>query len=508
MPPPERGRTKLNPRVTRERLVYKTGLSLVTIAASGLVRLVFSVLVGHLFGAPLLGHVNVIISAAVFGTLLCSPGLGQAVAREMAIRGLRPGDAAGRSLLRGATAAHHALCLAVAVLAGLLVPADGWQQHVLAMALTFGYGCYTYYKAVLYGVDLVRRYAALELGWDGLFLAALIAVAVTGSQPWVLAPMVLLYLGFSAGAHRSVLHPRRPAGEMAPGASTAVEAAAAPEPHGGFAVPWRALAAFAAVTAVGTASSAGFLQLSQLFAARAGSGHDSGLFAAAMTLVTPAYLLPRAISLVLFPAMARAAGRADTARVRSHLTIGTHALAAAMLPGFVLAGCLAATLLGGIYGSGFAGGGATFAVMAWATWVSIASVPAVNALSSDTGRGYLIPAGASVLGFCVGLVLWLAAGTSIMLVAWGYLAGSVLQSAIPVLVAARRHGGLTAWLGLRAVTVAAAGLAVALLVTSRPVPIQVVVGVAGAVLAALAVLPELRALMRARPSRSGAGRAG
>jgi O-antigen/teichoic acid export membrane protein len=270
---------------------------------------------------------------------------------------------------------------------------------------------------------------------------------------------------------------------------------------------WRSVTAYAAVVTVGTASSAGFLQLSQLFAARAGSGHGAGLFAAAMTLVTPAYLLPRAISVVLFPAMARAAGRADAARVRTQLTVGTQVLAAALLPGFVLAACLSTALVTAFYGSDFAAGGATFAVMAWATWVSIASVPAVNALSSDTGRGYLIPSAASVLGFVLGLVIWLVAGTTIVVVAWGYLIGSVVQSVIPVLAAARRHGGPDWRLGARTLAVAAGGLTIALLVAPAPVLIELAVGVGAAVVAALAVLPEFRSLARLRP-RLHAGRSG
>ena len=110
------------------------------------------------------------------------------------------------------------------------------------------------------------------------------------------------------------------------------------------------IAAFAAVTAVGTVSSAGFLQLSQVFALRAGGSHGAGLFAAAMTLVTPAYLLPRAISVVLFPAMARAAGREDRAGRDRQLVVGTQVLAAAMLPAFALVGMVATGLLTLFYG--------------------------------------------------------------------------------------------------------------------------------------------------------------
>lgn len=473
----------------RDRLVYKTALSLVTIATSGAIRLIFSVLVGRVFGASTLGHVNVIVSTAVFATLLCSPGIGQSVARQLATRGLDAAHPEGRRLLAWATGWHHAICLSVAVVAAALVPAHGWGQHLLALALTFGYGGYTFYKAVLYGVDMVRRYAGLELAWDALFVLALAVVVLARLEPWVLAPMALVYLGFAASAHLALFGSRR----RSRGSATVPAAA------------WRGIVAFAAVTTVGTASSAGFLQLSQIFAARADSSHGAGLFAAAMTLVTPAYLLPRAISVVLFPAMARAAGRSDRDTVRRQLTVGTDILAAALLPVFAFVAMVATAVLTGIYGPAFAGGAGTFAVMTWATWVSIASVPAVNALSADTGRAYLVPAGASVAGFLIGLAFWLTLGTSISMVAWGYLVGSVVQSAIPMVEARRRHGGPGGWLAVRITAVAAGGLAAAVLLTNLSTALQVCAGVIAVAVSCLVVLPELRSLVRLRGAAARVG---
>jgi peptidoglycan biosynthesis protein MviN/MurJ (putative lipid II flippase) len=257
------------------------------------------------------------------------------------------------------------------------------------------------------------------------------------------------------------------------------------------------MASFAAVTALGTVSSAGFLQLSQVFALRAGAA-EAGLFAAVMALVTPAYLLPRAISVVLFPAMARAVGREDRVAMQRQLVIGTQILAAAMLPVFALVGMIATVLLTLVYTSSFAPAGPTFVVMVWATWVSIASVPAVNALSSDTGRAYFVPPIASVTGFVVGVGLWLTAGTSIELVAWGYLVGSVIQSAIPMVESWRRYGVPRPWPTVRLVVVAAASLTAGLLFVDLPSGLQVVAGVVAAGVASLIVLPELRALARVR----------
>ncbi|MEO7124585.1 MAG: lipid II flippase MurJ [Nakamurella sp.] len=487
-----------------DRLVYKTALSLVTIATSGLVRLVFSLLIGHVFDAQMLGHANVIVSAAVFGTLLCSPGLGQSVARQMATRGLSVTDPAGRFLLVRATVVHHSFLVVVAAGVGFLAPTDVGAEQVLAILLTIAYGCYTYYKAVLYGVDLVRRYAVLELTWDSLFLVSLVIILVLGARSWVLAPMVVVYGGFSIGAHRVVLSRRRTA-ELVTSVVGAVDVARTTDSEATVELRvqhhddrpwWRAIGGYALVTTLGTASSAGFLQLSQIFAMRAGGEHGAGLFAAALSLVTPAYLLPRAISVVLFPAMARAAGRADSKRVRLQLKVGTDMLAAALLPFFALVGVLSTAVLTLAYGRGFSDGGVTLVIMVWATWVSVASVPAVNALSSDPGRGYLVPAGASLVGCLLGLSVWFICGTTIEAVAWGYLVGSIVQSAVPMAEAARRHHSPRIGFTVRVLCAAGLSLAVSLMIGRPPIGVTIVVAAALGVVVTLAVLPEFRSLAR------------
>lgn len=498
--------------MTRERLVYKTVLSLVTIATSGLIRLIFSLLVGHVFGSVTLGHVNVILSTAVFATLFCSPGLGQAASRQMATRGLQPGSGPGRVLLSRVTVAHHLICGVIAILVGLLVTADGRVEPLVAGLLTFGYGAYTFYKAVLYGVDWVRRYAVLELTWDALFLVVMVAVVFSHLRIWALAPLAMVYLGFSLGAHLTLFRRRRPAHTWTGTAEATLPVVGqripAADDRGVYRVAdvvssgrerfgwWHAIGAYALVTTLGTVSSAGFLQLSQLFAARIGDSYGTGLFAAAMSLVVPAYLLPRAVSVVLFPAMARAVGRSDRELVRSHLAVGTTVLTSGLLPGFVLVAILATPLISVIYGSAYGGGGATLTIMVWATWISIASVPAVNALASDKGYAYFVPAGASLAGFLVGLAWWFTVATSITAVAWGYLIGSLVQSAVPMIEAARRHREPGIGRISRTLLAAGSGLIVSLVVLDAAWSTQLIAGIVMMIVATLLVLPEIRSLWR------------
>ena len=92
--------------------------------------------------------------------------------------------------------------------------------------------------------------------------------------------------------------------------------------------------AFVLLGVVGTLASAGFLQLSNVLARAANSPHDAGLYAAALSLATPASLLSRSFSLVLFPSMSEAHGRDDQASLRAQTDLGTRALVLVMVGAF------------------------------------------------------------------------------------------------------------------------------------------------------------------------------
>lgn len=445
-------------------------------AASGGVRLVFSILIGRSFGPNELGHANVGLSTAIFATLVSSPGLGQSVARQLAWGGSVTAGPRAARLLRGGAVVHHALCLVLSIAVAVLAGSDRAEGLMLG-AVTLSYGGYTYYKAVLYGLDRVASYVRLEFFWDAVFLSCLAAVVLLQATAMVLAPMVVLYGGFAVLA---ALRLRSPRGAGRSGTVAVV----------------RGLLPFAVAVAIGTASSTGFLQLSMVFASRAEPGHGAGLFAAALTLVTPAYLLPRALSTVMFPAMARASGREDRDAVRTQLKTGTQMLSSGLLPGFVVAGGLASVIVTTFYGGAYEAAARVLVLMAWATWVSIASVPSVNALSSARGRWFLLPTGAALSGLVVGLAWWLVAGSSIEGVAWGYLVGSVIQSAVPMVAAWRLHrisgGGALA----RAVAGAAFSLCVSMTFAHARGELLATVSLLNLAVVTLLVLPELRELAR------------
>lgn len=462
-------------------IIRGSALSALAMATSGLVRLVFSVVVGRTFGPQVLGSANVIISAAMFASLLVSPGFGQSLSKQLALRSSDGRDPVGRNLVAWATKAHHVLLLIVAGGATLTVPVGedrGWL-----FLLVVAYGLYTYYKAVLYGVGRVTGYVGLELAADATFLIALVVVAVLRANPVVLLPVALVYVLVALGA------------EVMLGGLFA----RAPLPLVGL----RPLVAFACVTALGTAASTGFLQLAQLVAGWTGGPHGAGLFAAALAIVTPAYLLPRALSMVLFPTMARARGRSDSELLGRHYAISTRLLAGAALPGFVVAALVAPWLVRVVYGQDFSAASAPLSVMVWATWLYVGSVPAVNAVSSDPRRArYLLPMCASLAGAGVGVLYWLLHTSTIRDVAIGYLLCALLQGGVPFVVAYKEFGTLTSrdlgrW--FVALAVGVGGAAVVATESSFSSPF---IAVAIVACVCLLVAPDVRSLARAALDRS------
>lgn len=438
------------------RLARNTALSLVAIGLLGGSRLLFNVIVGRRFGAPRLGAANVAINTGLFGSLLVSGGLQAASAKYLAQavgRGA-PGEAA--SIYRRAMRVNVAGGALVAV--GLVVvlsrPGFGFGGWDLALAglVMFAYNAYQQAKGSYYGFGKVRSYLRNEILSDTLLLVALIGVAAASASRFVLLPLVLGYGLFailaSVELHRHALSP------------------AAPPPE-----RWREIAGFTTLAVIGTVASTGFLNLSVAFADHyKPTIHDleaasqTGYFAAALALVLPIYFLPRALSLALFPSVAFRYGQERLGTISRQLDLTTHALAVFLLPPTAALALAARPVLGLIYGRGYETAADVLAVLIAATYLSVVPIPSVTSLSGTERRWFKVPAWSSVLGFAVGVALWVVLGPRYGTagIAWGYLVGSVPQSVIPMGFAGRVFGVRFGWLGLKATAAWGAVLGLAL----------------------------------------------
>jgi O-antigen/teichoic acid export membrane protein len=175
-------------------------------------------------------------------------------------------------------------------------------------------------------------------------------------------------------------------------------------------------------------------------------------------------LLPRALNLALFPAMAHAQGAGDTDAVRRHTDISTRALFVILAPLFAAAILLARPILI-VFGKNAENGTTVLQIMLAASFLAVVQVASVNALSSGNLRQVRIPVISAVSGAVIGVIL--AAVLSGPLGAAGiglaYLLGTAVIAGGPIVVTWRLHR--MHWTGmairsLSVVAVAAVGAAV------------------------------------------------
>lgn len=434
--------------------VVRTGaLSMVGMAALGLTRLIHGSLVVRASDAQTYGRVGVLIAVATIASLLLPAGVSSALPKFVPFLHGR-GDphaarAAYRLLSRLGLAGAVVFGLAAAAVAAAVLDLSARDTVQLA-ALAIAFSLYSIDKAALYAYQRVPAYARLELATSALAVLATVVVVAAGWSVY-LAPLALGYTAFAVGA-RFLLRD-----QVAPAPRSGHQPARGLGP-----VPLAEVFGYVALACLGTLASQGFLQGTQLLAEAFATPTEVGYFTAAVTLVTPMYFLPRALSVALFPTMARAHGAGDVAAVRRHADLSTRALFVVLAPVFAAGILLAPEVLLLYGGSTLVAGSGVLQFMLAATFLAVCAVAAVNTLSSGDGWQVRTPVLSAVAGALTGLAVVALLGRPLgaLGVGIGYLAGTAVTAGGPVLAVWRRHA--MAWQGpvLTALGVVAAALTV------------------------------------------------
>ncbi|MDO4665328.1 MAG: oligosaccharide flippase family protein [Actinomycetaceae bacterium] len=385
-------------------------LTVIAMGVAGLVRLVYSAVVGRSFGPTVLGSVNELIAVATFCTLFVSPGLGQAISKEISYCASEPDDQKKEALLWYGEKLHTSLLLLCSVAAFFYcIFSNSFLISFLVFGVTLTYGIYSYRKAILYGVQKVQLYAISEL-LAGIFLIiSTLVFSFSGFPSLLTLPFVLGYGLFAVFSYRARVHRAYyPIGKQK-----------------------KRLAYFAFFTAIGTASSTGLLYLAMAVGAATLNSRSAGIVSAALTLTTPLFLIPRAVSVVIFPAMARAIGTDNISAVANQFRLSFKVLCSAGTVAIIGMTLLAPEIMRLVYGPRFGGLELEFALLLVGTWAGIISVPAVNYLSVKQGFAYTIPTFASLLGLVVALCIWLGWQSPLALCG-GYCVAKLIQGGIPM----------------------------------------------------------------------------
>jgi putative peptidoglycan lipid II flippase len=386
----------------------------------GVVRFLYSLLIGRVSGSAVLGEASAPVSLALFMSLLWPTATGTAAAKFVAIaRGAQRPDeieAVGHHLARRTVQSSVVLAGCAVLLARTLLDLD-WAAAAMTGALVIAYSGYAFTRGLQFGAGQVPRATFWDVTSALLSIVVLVLVVTSHSVAVLLLPLVIGY-----GLYTLANWPRR--------ATVPITSALRREIDG-----------FVLLAVIGTLASTGFLQISNVLARAANSPHEAGLYAAALSLATPASLISRSFSLVLFPSMSEAHGRQDRASLRAQTDLGTRALVVIMVATFGVIVILSRVVLQGFYGDEFAAAGTVLPVMLVAVLFGTVVVAGVNYLTSSSQQGMRISASTSVIGMIIGCVAWavLVPMYGVNGVAIGYLIGSVFIAVPPLVIVWRRE---------------------------------------------------------------------
>jgi O-antigen/teichoic acid export membrane protein len=421
------------PAATRARgaSVVRAGLlSMVGLVALGGTRLVHGSLISRATDQETYGLVGTLIGLAMTVSLFLPGGLASAASRFIPFHRGAGDEAAARSAYRVLTLAGYACAAGLGVNVALIATTlDGVtaQDAVAVGLLAAVFSAYSVAKSALYGFDRVVPYTWLEIAGSVVAIGATVVVVATGARAYLM-PLTLGYAVLMLGALVVLRRGRR-----------------SPSGSGVLRLDLKEMAVYVGLASLGGLASAGLLQALPVVANRFTTLTEVSYVAASVTLVAPLYFLPRALSMALFPAMAKAHGAGDTDVVRRHADIFTRALLVLLAPVFAVGVLISPEVLTLFGGGEYAQGAGVLRVILLATYVAVVQVAAVNALSS--GDGFRIPVWASVVGAVVGLVAVLPLGSWLggIGVAVAYLVAIVVGAAVPLGVVWRRFS--LAWTG-------------------------------------------------------------
>lgn len=405
-------------------LILHAGLSTAGVLVQGLSRFAVTALIGNVMGPAALAHVSAWLSLALILSLLWPTGAGNAASSFLSgalARGENPSTAL--AVIQRSFWWSCLVMVGIGVPVAVLALGANWVDAISVAALIVTYSAYIFLRGVQVGLGRILDTSLWDVISAAVTTVLLLVVLGFEASSLLLWPITLGYAVFCARmlatAHRGHQH-----------LETVPLAERSEIWH---VIRWNS---------VGVLASNGLIQFSMLFVfaavpKTAAGLIAAGLYAAAMSLATPASMLSQAITQVLLARFA-AWQQADPLEARRNFFRVLAALSGLLAVIFAIVAVASGLILDIIYGQEYAGAVPIMQIL----------LAAVFAFSITIVIGaYLITTGqtshatkAALLGLVVGLatmVLGALAGWSVPIAgASGVLAGYVLSLGATLAVAA------------------------------------------------------------------------
>ncbi len=412
----------------RESIGRRGLMSVLGLVSQSGARFLVNLVAGRLGGPVVLGHVAVAMSAVQLLALAGPASLGSAASKYMALS-LGENDLVGtRAVARLIWRTTLACALVLGLSGGLIwrLWFDGdWAESMALALMTATLSTYTVARGAFFG----HRHIGASGMWDALVAT----IGVIGSAillvVGVRSVLALIPMAFGWALYTWAGWPRGAGGPV----SSAVR---------------REVNHFVFITALGTLTSAGFIQASLVVARLVGGTEGSGFYSAALTISAPLSILVGAANSVLLPSMAEAIGRQAQDTFRRQLHHSTEVVVVVMSGAVGLLMVLSSPVLALVWGNRFQPAEPLLPVLLGAILAYVTAVPSVSALITRGAAQARLTTAFSLVGAVVGGLVWLLTARSlgILGVAWGYFVSTVVSSGLTVIVTWRREA--QRWSGL------------------------------------------------------------
>lgn len=406
----------------QQRIARNTLLAIIGVAGAGIVRFTFTTATGRVFGSATLGDIALIIAVATITTIPAA-GIGAAGNRFLAVA-----SGSNEPRMRAATLAATWRGSALAIVAAAAISTTYLTTQstasidstamVLSVLYVIAYGLYLTAKGVLFGDGKADRYALGEvLGLLAFAVSFVGILSLVDTASWVVLSLVVWAAGVVAVAVAVGVGPVRLIG---------------PAPRG----MWP----FAATATVGSLVSLGVIQATVLVMAALHGSEQAGLLAAAIAITAPLYLLPRSLSLALTPSMSYhvGAGSDERANIDTSFTTSVMVLFGGVAAAFVIG---LGDLVLSLFGSDFTDAMPQLVLFSVAAFITISGIPIVNRFAAQGERALRLTVVASAIGAVIAGLIWFTAGRQDPIwIAIGFLAASVVKTAIPFLMSRKTIG--------------------------------------------------------------------